>query len=79
MIAVIVGYFDDSNTHKGSKILSPCGFLADPRWWEDFDLEWKKILDKPDWPNRPREFHTYDIVHRTGEFANWSLAQRLAF
>jgi hypothetical protein len=79
MSNVIVGHFDDSNTHKGAKILSLCGFLADPRWWEDFDLEWKKILDKPDWPNRPREFHTYDIVHRTGEFANWSLAERLAF
>lgn len=76
---MIVGHFDDSNTHRGSKILSLCGFLADHRWWDDFDVEWKKILDKSDWPNRPREFHAYDIVHRTGEFANWSLAQRLAF
>jgi hypothetical protein len=75
---VIGGYFDDSNTHGTSKIFSLCGFLADHRWWEDFDREWKKILDKPDWPNRPREFHTYDIVHGWGEFRDWSFAERLA-
>jgi hypothetical protein len=77
-VAVIVGYFDDSNTHSGSKIVSLCGFLADIRWWEDFHQEWQRVLDNPQWPNRPREFHTVDIVHRTGEFADWSLAQRLA-
>jgi hypothetical protein len=79
VLAVIVGYFDDSNTHRGAKILSLCGFLADYRQWEDFEMEWKKILDKTDWPNRPSEFHAYDIVHHCGEFERWNLAQRLAF
>lgn len=76
--AVIVGYFDDSSTHRGSKIFALCGFLADPRIWGDFDIEWKKILDKPEWPNRPREFHMVDCVHGVREFQDWSLAQRLA-
>lgn len=77
-VAVIFGYFDDSNTHEGSKVLSLCGFLADPRVWSAFDQDWQKILDKPDWPNRPSEFHMYDCVHGYEEFYGWSLAQRLA-
>jgi hypothetical protein len=76
--ALIDGYFDDSHTHKGSKILSICGFLADPRIWVDVDHEWKRVLDKRDWPKRPSEFHMYDCVHGYGEFAGWSEAQRLA-
>ena len=76
--AVIVGYFDDSHTHKGAKVLSLCGFLADPRIWSGYDQECNKILDKKDWPNRPSEFHTCDCVHGYKEFAGWSLAQRLA-
>jgi len=79
VLAVLVGYFDDSNSHAGSKIFSLCGFLADYRWWEDFDSQWQKILDKPDWPKRPREFHAYDIAHGYGEFERWSFAERLAF
>ena len=75
---MILGYFDESSTHEGSKIVSLCGFLADPRIWDDFDAEWKKLLDKRDWPNRPREFHMYDCVHGTGPFNGWSLAERLA-
>jgi len=75
---MILGYFDESSTHEGSKIVSLCGFLADPRIWDDFDAEWKKVLDKRDWPNRPREFHMYDCVHGTGPFNGWSLAERLA-
>jgi len=75
---VVAGYFDDSSTHKGSKIYALCGFLGDPRIWDDFDREWNKVLDKKDWPNRPREFHCYDCVHATKEFDGWSFAQRLA-
>ena len=75
---MIFGYFDDSSTHEGSKVLALCGFLADPRIWEDFDNEWKKVLDRRDWPNRPREFHMYDCVHGTGLFSNWGIAARLA-
>jgi hypothetical protein len=78
VIAVIFGYFDESSTHAGSKVVSLCGFLADPRIWEDFDREWKKVLDKSDWPNRPPEFHMYECVHGLGAFTGWNLAERLA-
>jgi Protein of unknown function (DUF3800) len=75
---VIYGYFDGSNTHDGSKLISLCGFLADPRIWDDFDHEWQKVLDKRDWPRRPSELHMYDCVHGFKEFDGWTLAQRLA-
>ena len=77
-VTVVFGYFDESNTHNGSKIISLCGFLADPRIWEDFDREWKRVLDKRDWPNRPPEFHMYPCVHGLKPFLGWSLAERLA-
>jgi hypothetical protein len=75
---VIYGYFDGSNTHKGSKLISLCGFLGDPRIWDDLDREWQRILDKPDWPRRPSEFHMVNCVHAVEQFEGWSLAQRLA-
>lgn len=75
---MIYGYFDDSNTHGGSKLLSLCGFLGDPRVWDDLSQEWRQVLNKTDWPRRPAEFHMVDCVHGTGEFQGWSLAQRLA-
>jgi len=78
LCAVIYGYFDDSNTHDGSKLICVCGFLGDPRIWDDLDKEWQKVLDKSDWPQRPSEFHMVDCVHGVEEFQDWTLAQRLA-
>lgn len=78
VVAVINGYFDESNTHAGTKVLALCGFLADPRIWSDFEQEWNKILDKPCWPKRPREFHMVDCVHGTKDFDGWKLPERLA-
>lgn len=75
---MIAGYFDDSSTHKGSRIYALCGFLADPRIWGDFDRDWNAVLDKREWPNRLREFHMVDCVHGWNEFAGWSYAERLA-
>lgn len=75
---MVTGYFDDSSTHKGSKIYALCGFLGGPQIWDDFDREWNKVLGKPEWPNRPREVHCYDCVHEVKEFDGWSFAQRLA-
>lgn len=78
LAVVIAGYFDESNSHAGAKVLTLCGFLADPRIWSDLDQEWNKILDKPCWPNRPREFHMVDCVHGTKDFDGWKLPERLA-
>jgi hypothetical protein len=75
---VVFGYYDTSGSHKSARLLAICGFLGDPRIWDDFDVEWKRILDKSDWPNRPTEFHMYDCVHGYGEFQDWTFAQRLA-
>lgn len=77
-MAVIFGYFDDSNTHKQSKLVTLCGFLGDEDTWGAVDEKWQAVLDKPDWPNRPKEFHMVDCVHGYGEFLDWKLAERLA-
>jgi Protein of unknown function (DUF3800) len=78
LCVVIYGYFDGSSTHDGLKVLSLCGFLGDPRVWDDFDQEWQRVLNKSDWPHRPSEFHMVDCVHGTKEFEGWRLAERLA-
>ncbi len=75
---MICGYFDESNSHRGAKILSLCGFLADPRVWTDFSHEWTRILDKRNWPSRVPEFHMVECVHGTGIFNGWRLPSRLA-
>lgn len=76
---VLLTYADDSGTHSGSKILALCGFLADAAVWEQLDDRWKAVLNKPEWPTRVTEFHTYDCVRGEGEFVPpWTYAQRLA-
>jgi hypothetical protein len=77
-IAVLYGFFDGSSTHVGGKVWTLCGWLGEEPAFEEFDNEWKLVLDKKDWPRRPTEFHTYDCVHGYGEFVNWSFAERLA-
>lgn len=72
-------YTDDSGTHEGSKILALCGFLADAAAWSKLEAAWEKVLDKPEWPTRVTEFHSFDCVHGEGEFVPpWTYAQRLA-
>ncbi len=75
---MIIGAFDESSVHAGSKIVSLCGFLGDEPAWEGIDEKWNAVLDKRDWPQRPTEFHMVDCVHGTREFQDWNLAERLA-
>lgn len=76
---MLLTYVDDSGAHGGSKILALCGFLADATVWEKVDDAWKAILDKPEWPTRVTEFHSFDCVRGEGEFVPpWTFPQRLA-
>jgi hypothetical protein len=75
---MIIGYFDGSSTHVGSRVATVCGFLADESVWCEFDDKWQAVLDKPNWPNRPRRFHAVECIHRTTDFAGWSFADCLA-
>jgi hypothetical protein len=77
-IAVVYGYFDGSGTDDTSPLCCVAGFVADLDAWVDFDNRWNAVLDKPEWPNRVREVHMYDLAHAEKEFENWSYASRLA-
>jgi len=78
LTAVLYGFFDGSSTHAGSKIWTLCGFLGNLNEFQEFDGKWQAVLNKRDWPNRPKEFHMYDCVHAVGEFEGWRFAERLA-
>jgi Protein of unknown function (DUF3800) len=75
---VLVGCYDETGTHSGSNLVSLCGFLADESELAPFDVKWTRVLNKPEWRNRPNEFHTYDCVHGYRDFAGWSFAERIA-
>ena len=77
-VAVFYGFFDASNTHKGAKVWTLCGFLAEEDSFTALDSEWNRVLDKPEWPIRLKRFHTVECVHGEGEFVGWSFAERLA-
>ena len=74
---MLLGFYDGSGSHAGSKIFSFCGFIGEEAAWIDFDLRWRAVLDNPRWPSRLSEFHTYDCVHGVKEFESWLYAERL--
>jgi len=78
LMLMLMGYFDGSGSHSNSKVLTLCGFLGEGSAWENFCDPWNAVLDKPQWPNRPKELHMYDCAHALGDFAGWSYTQRLA-
>jgi len=78
IVAMLFGFFDGSSTHAGGKVWTICGWIGQRDFLEQFDNEWKLILNKKDWPRPPKEFRTYDCVHKHGEFQDWSFAERLA-
>jgi hypothetical protein len=75
---MLMGYFDGSGSHADSKVLTLCGFLGELDSWLNFADSWNAVLDKPEWPNRPKELHMYDCAHALEDFEGWSYAQRLA-
>lgn len=76
---VLLTYVDDSGTHKKSNIVALCGFIADGDAWEKLGDAWEAVLDRPEWPSRITEFHSFDCVQGDHEFAPpWTYAQRLA-
>ncbi|MGA2078503.1 MAG: DUF3800 domain-containing protein [Terriglobia bacterium] len=75
---MLLGFYDGSGSHKGSKIFSFCGFIGEEAAWTDLDSRWRGVLDNPRWPSRLTEFHTYDCVHGIEEFESWRYAERLA-
>lgn len=75
---VLWGFYDRSSTHSGTRVSTLCGFLGTFELLNDLEKRWFGVLDKPCWPKRPKEFHAVDCAHGSGEFTDWSFAERLA-
>jgi Protein of unknown function (DUF3800) len=73
----LISYLDESGSHKDAIVRTLGGFIGTELEWIRFDEEWKKVLDKPCWPKRPKELHMYDCVFGINDFAGWRFAERL--
>jgi hypothetical protein len=66
MVAVLQGYFDDSGTHDGSRVVAIGGFIAREEQWQEFEREWKeRVL------SQCKVFRMADLENGYGEFAGW--------
>ena len=47
-LAMLVGYFDDSGTHRGSGVCVIAGLVSNSIYWGRLELEWQALtLDAP--------------------------------
>ena len=74
---MLFGYFDSSGHHRGSKILTLCGWLGEMPAFERMHARWNAVLHRKCWRNRLSEFHVCDCVYGSNEFEGWSYADRL--
>ena len=73
---MIEAYFDDSGTHRGSKVILWAGVFGRPEQWASLNKEWRAKLDDPS-PSTPakaplKRFHSSDCFNSTGEFERWT-------
>jgi hypothetical protein len=77
---MLTAYFDDSGTHRDSKIVLYGGLIGlDEKHWRTFDFAWKaKLADPLPRANKPplRKFHMTDCMARDGEFFGYSEPER---
>src|ERR1700722_12970222 len=71
---VLLGYFDESGTHAGSRAVSVAGYLSTADRWLDFEKEWKQALNE--YGLCPGYFHMTDFVARKGIYADWTDDER---
>ena len=79
---MLTAYFDDSGTHRDSKIVLYGGLIGlDEKNWRAFDTAWKaKLADPLPQVSKPplRRFHMTDCMARDGEFSGYSEPERNA-
>lgn len=70
-------FFDDSGTDKGSPICVMGGLLGTEQQWDYFASAWEQLLKRP-LPGKPplKQFHQTDCLYGTGEFRDYSPAER---
>ncbi|HWY14723.1 MAG TPA: DUF3800 domain-containing protein [Rhizomicrobium sp.] len=67
---MLTGYFDDSGTHAGSKVVVWAGFVAPASNWANLDTQWRAILAR----EKISAFHMSACLAREGGFENWRQA-----
>lgn len=74
-VAVIRIYMDESGTHGGSPFVVVGAYLAQPKAWKAFTVEWN-AKKKPD---GIKIYHAVDCANQRNEFADWTKPQSDAF
>lgn len=70
-------YFDDSGTHKGSRVAVWGGIVGYKEYLSEFEVAWRERLVRP-CDGRPsiKAFHSSHLAASDGEFAGYSEAER---
>jgi len=77
MLIMLECYLDDSGTHNGSRVLVWGGVSAHKGFFDQFESDWKSLLQNPCTGKPPiKKFHSYDLARSEGEFASYNQAER---
>ena len=72
MVCVLRAYFDDSGTHRDSRVVVIGGCVAREKQWEEFGREWSEMLTY----FGIKEFHSVDLQAFQGDFEGWNEDRR---
>lgn len=73
LILMLLAYFDESGTHKDSKVLSFGGYISTTKKWRKFDKHWQAMLKA----EGLSMMHWTDLESRHGHFKGWPAKRKL--
>jgi hypothetical protein len=68
----LYGFFDESGTHDGARVLALGGWVGTEEDWEDFQTHWDAALAK----HGVSAFHFSKCENGRGEFEGWSSSKK---
>lgn len=74
-LALLIAYFDDSGTHKGSADIVVGGFVGFVPAWEQFEDSWGELLNE----YKITYLHSRKLGSFSGEFEGWNKDDRRHF
>jgi hypothetical protein len=75
LFMILTAYFDESGTHRDSKMSAMAAYLADARQWRKFEKRTKKLFGR----FKVNTFHMIDVKRGDGDFANWTVDRKIEF
>jgi hypothetical protein len=74
---MLCGFFDDSGTHVGSRVVTWGGVLGDIVSFVDLERRWKPLLMQPlEGKPQIKQFHAAHVNNAWGEFSEYRPAER---